>query len=224
MGASKVVVPDKVELVVTAEKKPAFGAGVDASVDMNSVASILVVAKEENLLVKEKELRAEKHELDKKLAAANKKVELEAQRVVKSSVTTKKDKAVIASLVALGFNKSTTKVERSYTGISNSNGRVLCAIDVKVSDDYQGTVKTSCELKASAALKKLQKAVSVVEKSRDKTNKELTSVLRDLQNMGRHERQAKAAVAITNLQQSKEGKKFLGEMQKNVKRLPGMGA
>ena len=219
MRKTKVVEPEVIKPEVI---KPGFSSGVDAGVDMESVSSILVVAKEENLLEQEKTLRGKIRDAEKTLVAAAKRVTAVAEKLAKASISAAKISKVVSSLKDIGFVKG-LEVRSAYSGLSEGN--VNCAIEV---GPVQGNgnyykLTTNYLVKPNAALKKEMKSEDVASKAKSKLDKELMDVLRDLQNMSRHERRARAAVAVTNLQQTKEGKKFLGDMTSNLKALPSLG-
>jgi chaperonin cofactor prefoldin len=197
------------------EVLPEFAVQTIVGADAQDVTSIIVAAQEEQWLTEEKALQLQIAKLDSQLKDLHREIDKAGSAQVKTIDTKKDVLAFQAAAKNLGFGKAQVSVD--FSGVKE--GAVDYTVTAKLKDDgYCSTVSSTVSVKPNAKVKTLLKQQKKLSDERKSLKTKLSSVSSELASMGRHERKAKAMVALTNLQKTEEGKKFLAQLNANVAR------
>lgn len=191
---------------------------VDASVDMAAVADVLVVAEETQLEKQEAVL----HEKSTTIAKALKKSEENLKKAINSQAFQflgyAPVKAAIKAMARVGIKLS--PCVSSADVVSADRLEIVLNLENKSSSYSREMATKPVKVKLSHATRNASEEVKKLTEQKQVIEKELYNIIKRLKSIDKLQRRAKATVAITNLQRTEEGRKFLNRLSENRKSFP----
>lgn len=193
---------------------------IGGTIDKDDVIAITVAAYEGKLLNDEKVLRQAITQAGKKLQGAEEQIRKEIDQVIKKRANDSKLKAACEALGKAGFGKFVPKViaqevlRQDKTIVIAMTASVV-GIETNRADRggrYGTGLSISEEVPLAASHKALKKKKAEILSEIQEIEDQVLQVKKDLSNLARTERQAKAKLAMVTLERSSEGRALLAKL------------